>query len=209
MDPKKVDAILSWPEPKKVKDVQSFLGFCNFYRRFIPEYSGKVVPLIRLTRKNIPWNFDSKCKEAFETLKLAFTQAPVLTSFVHGLPLVVETDASDYAIAGILSTYPDNGPDLHPIAFYSRTLSGAELNYDVHNKELLAIYEAFRIWRHYLEGSPNPISIVTDHKNLEYFSTVRLLTRRQAHWSEFLSGFNMVIKFHPGKLGAKRNALTR
>ena len=209
MDPKKVKTILDWPEPKKVKDVQSFLGFCNFYRRFIPEYSDKVIPLVRLTRKNIPWNFDDACKESFQTLKEAFTRAPVLTSFVPGLPLVVETDASDYAIAGILSTYPDNGPDLHPIAFYSRTLSGAELNYDVHDKELLAIYEAFRTWRHYLEGAPETIQVVTDHKNLEYFSTVRLLSRRQARWSEFLSGFNMVIKFRPGKLGAKPDALTR
>ena len=147
MDLKKVRVILEWPEPKKVKDIQSFLGFCNFYRQFIPEYSDKVVPLVHLTRKNVPWNFDDSCKKSFQTLKEAFTHAPILTSFVPGLPLVVETDASDYAIAGILSTYPDNGSELHPIAFFSRTLSGAKLNYDVHDKELLAIYEAFQNWR--------------------------------------------------------------
>jgi hypothetical protein len=144
MDDNKVKTILEWPEPKKIKDIQSFLGFCNFYRRFIPEYSGIVVPLTRLTRKNVPWNFDASCRQAFEKLKSAFTAAPILASFVPGLPLVVETDASDYAIAGILSTYPDDGTDLHPIAFFSRTLSGAELNYDVHDKELLAIFEAFK-----------------------------------------------------------------
>ena len=198
MDPKKVRVILEWPEPKKVKDIQSFLGFCNFYRRFIPKYSDKVVPLVCLTCKNVPWNFNDSCKESFQTLKEAFTRAPILTSFVPGLLLVVETDASDYAIARILSTYPDNGSELHLIAVFSRTLSRAELNYDVHDKELLAIYKAFRNWRHYLEGAPETIQVVTDHKNLKYFSTVHLLSHRQARWSEFLSGFNMVIKFRPG-----------
>src|SRR6266436_6237088 len=95
------------------------------------------------------------------------------------------------------------------MAFHSRTFTGAELNYDVHDKELLAIFEAFQRWRHYLEGTPTPIDVVTDHKNLEYFSTTKLLTCRQARWSEYLSRFNLVIRFRPGKLGAKPDALTR
>lgn len=102
----------------------------------------------------------------------------------------------------------DDG-DVHPVAFHSRTFSGPELNYDVHDKELLAIFEAFKTWRHYLEGAPLPIDVVTDHKNLTYFSTTKMLTRQQARWSEFLSQFNMVICFRPGKLGAKPDALTR
>ena len=122
--------------------------------------------------------------------------------------ITVETDASDYAIAGILSITSDSG-EFHPVAFHSRTLSGAELNYDTHDKELLAIFEAFKTWRHYLEGSATPIDVVTDHKNLEYFSTSKTLTRRQARWSEYLSQFNLVIRFRPGKLGAKPDALTR
>jgi hypothetical protein len=84
MDSDKVKTILDWPEPRKVKDIQSFLGFGNFYRRFIDNYSGIVTPLTRLTRKNVPWNFDSACKSAFETLKRAFTSAPVLTNFTPG-----------------------------------------------------------------------------------------------------------------------------
>jgi RNase H-like domain found in reverse transcriptase len=75
-----------------------------------------------------------------------------------------------------------------------------ELNYDVHDKELLAIFEAFQHWRHYLKGSADPIDVVTDHKNLEYFSTTKLLTRRQARWSKYLSQFNLVIRFRPGRL---------
>ena len=84
-----------------------------------------------------------------------------------------------------------------------------ELNYDVHNKELLAIFEAFKSWHHYLEGTPTPINIITDHKNLKYFSTTKVLTRWQAYWSEFLSQFNLVICFRPGKLGTKPDTLTR
>jgi hypothetical protein len=120
----------------------------------------------------------------------------------------VETDASDYTIAGILSiTCPNK--EICPIAFYSRSLSAPELNYDTHDKELLAIYKAFRTWRHYLEGAPLPINVVTDHKNLVYFSTTKLLTQRQARWLEFLSAFNMAIRFRPGRLGKKPDSLTR
>ena len=120
----------------------------------------------------------------------------------------METDTSDYALAAILSIMTKNS-EIHPVAFHSRTFSAPELNYDVHDKELLAIFEAFKIWRHYLEGSASPINVVTDHKNLEYFSTTKVLTRRQARWSEYLSQFNLVIRFRPRRLGTKPDALTR
>jgi RNase H-like domain found in reverse transcriptase len=89
--------------------------------------------------------------------------------------MVVETDASDYALSAILSLFDDEGV-LHPVTFHSRTFTGAELNYDVHNKELLAIFEAFQHWQHYLEGSGSPRDVITDHKNLEYFATTKLQT---------------------------------
>ena len=204
----KIQTVLDWPEPRKVKDNQSFLGFANFYRRFIQGYSDIVVPLTRLTRKGVPWNFSDDCRKSFLRLKDAFTSAPVLVHWAPDAPITVETDASDYAVAAILSiTCPDN--EIHPVAFHSRTLTGAELNYDTHDKELLAIFEAFTSWRHYLEGSALPIDVVTDHKNLEYFSTTKLLTRRQARWSEFLCQFNLAVRYRPGKLGAKPDALTR
>jgi len=120
----------------------------------------------------------------------------------------VETNASDYALAAILSIVTKDN-EIHPVAFHSQTFSAPELNYDVHDKELLAIFEAFKMWRHYLEGSASPIDVVTDHKNLEYFATTKVLTRRQARWSEYLSQFNLVIRFRPGRLGTKPDALTR
>jgi len=208
MSPDKIQTISDWPEPRKVKDIQSFLGFANFYRRFIFNYSDIVVPLTRLTRKDAPWNFSEDCRRSFNALKHAFTTAPILTHFIPDTPIIVETDASDYAVAGILSITCADG-EIRPVAYYSRTLTAPELNYDTHDKELLAIFEAFRNWRHYLEGSASPIDVVTDHKNLEYFSTSKVLSCRQARWSEFLSQFNLVIRFRPGKLGAKPDALTR
>ena len=185
MDPAKVQTVLDWPEPRKVKDVQAFLGFANFYRQFIHDYSAIMVPLTRLTRKDVTWNFDEKACSAFNTLKSRFTSALILSHFVPGRPIILETDASDYAIAAVLSQEADDG--VHPIAFHSRTLSAPERNYDTHDKELLAIFEAFRVWRHYLEGARTPIDVVTDHKNLEYFSSTRMLTRRQVRWSKYLS----------------------
>src|SRR6266540_7039025 len=114
---------------------------------------------------------------------------------------------SDYTLAAILSIITEDN-QLHPVVFHSRSFSASELNYDVHDKELFAIYEVFHIWRHYLEGSAAPIDVVTDHKNLKYFATTKLLNHRQAWWSKFLSQFNLIIHFHPRKLGTKSNALT-
>ena len=121
MDSAKTQVISDWPVPKNVKEVQSFLGFANFYRRFIANYSDIVVPLTRLTRKDTPFIWSPACQTAFEGLKHAFTTAPVLIHFDPKLPIVVETDGSDYAIAAILSQVTVEDGDLHPVAFHSRT----------------------------------------------------------------------------------------
>ena len=175
MSDDKIKIIQDWLEPKKVKDIQFFLGFANFYYWFIFNYSDIVIPLTCLTWKDIPWKLDSSCQDAFNSLKKAFTSAPILTHWIPDAQLIVETDASDYALATILSIVNEDN-EVHPVAFHSRTFTAVELNYDTHNKELLAIFEAFKIWRHYLEGPAYPIDVVTDHKNLEYFSTTKILT---------------------------------
>jgi len=207
MDQAKVKTIQDWPELWKVRDVQSFLGFANFYRRFIFNYSDIVVPLTWLTRKGIPFQFTNKAREAFNLLKEAFTTAPVLTHWILDWPIIIETDALDYTLATILSIVAEDG-ELHPMAFHSQSFSPMELNYDVHDKELFAIYEAFRIWHHYLEGFTAPIDVITNHKNLEYFAMTKLLNCRQAWWLEYLSQFNLIICFRPGKLSTKPDAPT-
>lgn len=147
MDSEKTKAIRDWPVPRNVRDIQSFLGFANFYRRFIDNYSKITVPLTRLTRKDIPFKWGPPAQEAFEQLKRAFEHTPILAHFDPTAHIVVETDASDYAIGCILSQILPGDNDLHPIAFHSRTMSQAEVNYDIYDKELLAIFAAFEHWR--------------------------------------------------------------
>src|ERR1700726_3469770 len=169
MDTAKVKAIQEWPTPRKVKDIQSFLGFANFYCCFVHGYSDIITLMTRLTQKNTPWLWSDDCQSAFDSLKSAFSSTPILSHFIPGAPLIVETDALDYAVTAILSTVAPDG-EVHPIAFHSRTLGISELNYDTHDKELLTIFEAFSTWRHYLEGLETLVDVVTNHKNLKYFS---------------------------------------
>src|SRR5260221_4021334 len=185
MDPAKVSAIL---------DIQAVLGFTNFYRRFIHDYSQIALPLNHLCKKSTTWHFGAEEAKVFQNLKKVFGSAPVLAHWALDLPMMVEMDVSDCTIAGILSVTTEDG-EIRPVAFYSHTLQSAKQNYDMHDKELLVIYEAFKSWHHYLEGLAKTIDMVMDHKNLEYFTTTKKLTRWQARWSEFLSQFNLSIHF--------------
>ena len=123
-------------------------------------------------------------------------------------PIVVETDASDYAVAAILSQISPTDGNLHPLAFYSCGMAPAELNYKIYNKELLAIFDAFWQWQNYLKGSTHVVLVLSDHKNLEYFTTTKQLMHRQVRWSEYLSGYNYLICYRTSCLGTKPDALT-
>src|SRR5882672_3944040 len=176
METAKTNAVSIWPTPTNLKAVQAFLGFANFYRQFIVGFSDIIIPLICLTHKDTPFSWGAYHTKAFGTLKHAFTMEPILAHFNPDNPIVVETDASNYAIAAIISQIsPDDG-DIHPIVFYSCSMQPAELNYEIYDKELLAIFEAFRKWRNYLEGSEHVVLVLSDHKNLEYFATTKQLT---------------------------------
>lgn len=211
MDPKKIKTITNWPVPSSTHDVQVFLGFANFYRRFITNYSKIALPLSKLLRKeNAGKNFEwtPQAQHSFETLRNSFTSDNILQHFDPSLPITLETDASDFAVGAVLSqTFPDNLR--HPIAFFSKKMDPAQCNYEIHDKELLAIVLAFKNWRHYLEGSAHDVQVLTDHRSLEYFKTSKQLNRRQARWSEFLADFNFTITYRPGTLGGQPDALTR
>ncbi|KAG5729761.1 hypothetical protein E4T56_gene910 [Termitomyces sp. T112] len=166
-------------------------------------------PSPRNVKEDTPWDWDRKCQSIFLLLKKAFTSALVLCHFDPSLPIVLECDASDYAIAGILSQLDSGGKDLRPVAFYTQSMIPAELNYNIYNKELLAIIEAFCQWQAYLKGSPHHIQVYSNHNNLQYSTTTKQLSHRQARWSETLSEYNFTIHYHPGQLGAKPDALTR
>ena len=206
MDPEKVRAIADWPIPTTVKEVQGFLGFVNFNRTFIKSYSSIAEPLTRLTKKDEPFNWTIRQEEAFNELKLACCQEPVLKLFDPQKPVRLETDASDLAIGACLSQEYDG--KWHPVAFYSRKMSLAEQNYDIHDKELLAIVSAFGHWRTYLEGAPKT-DVYTDHKNLLYFTTTKELNRRQTRWSEKLGQYKFQIHYTPGKDNGRADALSR
>ena len=124
-------------------------------------YSDIVIPLTRLMQKDSPWLWSTPCEDAFQLLKTAFTTAPILHHFDPSLPPVVETNASDYTIAGVLSLCAEDG-EIYPVTFYSRMLTSAELNYDTHDKELLAVFEVFKTWCHYLESPHHTIDVITD-----------------------------------------------
>jgi len=157
--------------------------------------------------KYVPFVWGPEQQAAFDLLKIAFTLAPILCHFDYNREIIVATDASDYVLAGILSQYDDEGI-FHPVAFYSKKHSPAECNHGIYNKELLAIVRAFEEWRPHLEGYCHPMRVLSDHKNLEYFMITKLLNRRQARWSEFLSRFDFRITYRPGKAGKKPDALT-
>jgi hypothetical protein len=208
MDPAKIKTIVEWQPPKNVTDVKSFTGFAGFYRRWIKNFSRVLAPITALEKKNVPFHWTPACQSAFDQLKEAFTTEPVLRHFDWDKPAILETDASDYVCAGVLSQYNDEGV-LHPVAFYSKKMTPAECNYEIYDKELLAIVYCLEEWSAELEMSQEVVKILCDHRNLEYFMSTKKLNRRQARWSEFLSRFNFNIVYRPGKQSVKPDSLTR
>jgi ribonuclease HI len=138
----------------------------------------------------------------------AVTTAPALRHFDHEWEVIIETDASDYVSAGVLSQW-DNEGVLHPVAYYSKKHLPAECNYDIYDKELMAIIKALEDWRPECEGAAYPLQLITDHKNLEYCMAKKLVKRRQARWSEFVTRLDYEIPYRPGKSNGQADALTR
>ena len=236
MDPEKVSAVLNWEVPKTIQDVQCFLAFANFYMRFIEGHSRICTPLFNLLKtvdkdketstvttkpdrpakkvtNKAPIQWTPCCQQVFDELKSRFCSAPILKHFDPTLETVLETDASDYVVSGILSqrhpdpTKPESHGTLHPVASLSEIMSPAECNYGIGDKELLAILACLNKWHMYLHGVQ--FLIYTDHHNLQNFGTKALLNRRQARWAGLLAQYEFQIQFRPGKANGKADALTR
>jgi hypothetical protein len=208
VDPEKVAAVVNWKAPQNVRGIQSFLGFCNFYRRFIQDYGKIAKPLVHLTKTDVPFVFGLDCWDAFEELKARLTSAPILRHYNPESECMIETDASDGVIAGILSQLHLDG-QWYPVAYFSKTMAPAECNYEIHDKEMLAIAKSLAEWRPELHGSAARVKIYTDHKALEYFMTTKQLNSRQARWAEALAEYHFVIMYRSGKQNGKADALTR
>jgi len=208
MDPTKLKGIRDWPVPKTVKQVRSFLGFGNFYRRFIRRYSDIVKPLNTLLQKNKGFIWNEEVQKSFETLKQKFTEEPVLMMPDTSKPFQIESDASKYASGAVLTQLDNNG-SRHPCVFISKTFNEAEQNNKIYNQEPLAIIRSLQEWRHYIQGSPFETIVLSDHKNLTYFRSAQKLNRRQARWSPYLSEFNIKLIHTPGTKMVQSDSLSR
>jgi hypothetical protein len=210
-DPEKAKAIVDWPRPASVKEVQQLLGLWNFYRRFIPGYAAIVAPITDLLKgksKEIRW-LEAQAA-AFVKITVLFTsgKTPILRHYDPSRPALVETDASDFAIAGILSQKFEDGK-LHPVDFISRKLSQPELNYDVFDKQMLAIVFSLRKWSYFLQGAEHKTIVYSDHQNLTYFKTAVSLNRRQARWAEELQSYTFDLFYRKGSANQKADTLSR
>ena len=307
MEAEQIEVIRKWPEPKSVRDIQVFLGFANFYRRFIQGFSRIAAPLTSMLKTtnepapsrndgsrsassrnddsrpasgrndgdgevdgfggdgvehakksgkskgqkssksgnsegkklakskkpsksgNLP-NFNAKeagpsfltpkARSAFNRLRLAFTEALILRHFDPECHIWIETDALGYAIGGVLSqlasgTSPDGivtKTDLgqwHLVAFFSRKMIPAETRYETHDGELLAIVEAFKTWRHYLEGCKHEVLVFTNHNIFRRFMDTKSLSSRQVRWAQELSRYHFQIDYRQGKANTAADALSR
>ncbi|KAH9274711.1 hypothetical protein BASA83_002909 [Batrachochytrium salamandrivorans] len=154
MDPSKISAVQDWPAPKKVRELQVFLGFTNFYRALVSGYSDITCHLTKLLKKDVPFSWGPEQEASFKKLKDAFARPGFLAHPNDEQPFILETDASDFAISGVLHQH-DQTNTLRPVAFYARQMNNAERNYDIYDKELLAMVESFKHWRHLLQGKLN------------------------------------------------------
>src|SRR4051794_25451824 len=201
VDPKKIESIQSWPAPRNLHELRSFLGLTNYYRRFIDGYAKQITALNRLLRKDQEYIWTEDYDQAMKFLQDKMSNAPILIPADPTKPFEVTADASDFAVGTVLSQ------DGKPVAFESRQMSPAEKNYAVHEKELLAIVHALKVWRHYLEGQE--FAVVTDHQSLWYLQTQDKLNRRQARWVELLQAYHFKILYKPGKTNVVADALSR
>jgi hypothetical protein len=208
MDPAKIKGIANWPTPMMVKQVRSFLGFCNFYRPFIYHFSHVARPLNELTRKETLWTWEDQHQKAFEELRNRVTLEPVLAQPQLDQQFEIEVDASGFTFRVVLI---QKGKDnkKHPVAYYSATALEAERNYDIYDLELLAIVKACRHWRPYLAGSPHKVIVHTDHANLQYWHQPHKISRRIAREVLELSEFDIELHHIPGKSNGRADTLSR
>ena len=208
MDPEKIKSIVNFGRPSNVKELRSFLGLSNYYRKFLPRYSEVSKPLTDLTKKRNEFNWNDLAEEAFGKIKDLISGDLMLRHPVLDKPFIIQTDASDYAVAGVL-LQKDGNDELLPLEFYSRKLNDSEFNYSIHDKELLAIKESLQEWRHYVLYAKDPVHVYCDHKNLLYFKDNRLTKPRHARWHEILMQFNFILIQIKGEENVLADALSR
>lgn len=208
-DPEKVEAILNYPTPTCRKDLKRFLGTATWYRRFVPNFSTIAGPLNKLTsnkKGTPPFKWTPEADVSFLKLKECLVSAPVLTCPDYDQPFEVHTDASNYGVGAML-TQTREGKE-HPIAYMSRSLTSAERNYSITERETLAVIAALEHWRCYLENGKT-FTVYTDHSALKWFLSINNPTGRLARWGVRLSSFDFDIKHRRGVDNVIPDALSR
>ena len=200
VDPKKVEAVMSWERLKSVFEIRSFLGLARYYKRFIEDFSRLAAPMTRLTWKKVKFDWDDRCEEASQELKSRLTKAPILIVQNRGQGYTVYYDASS---AGLGCVLMQSG---RVVAYSSRQLKNHEQNYPTHDLELAAVVFASKFWRHYLYGEE--FEVYSDHKSLKYIFTQRDLNMRQRKWMKFLEDYDFTLHYHPGKANVVADALS-
>ena len=191
VDPVKIQVVKEWPVPQNVTHVRQFVGLANYFRKFVMSFSEMAKPLTDLTRAGTEWKWKEEQQQAFDRIKDALTQAPTLAMPDTQLPYTVICDASNFGIGAVLLQ------EEHPIAFMSRLLDPAQMNWSVTDRELLAVIEALKLWRCYL--GDRAFTVVTDHNPLTFFATKKDLHGRQARWAEHLAMFDFAWEYRPGR----------
>ena len=205
-DPTKVNKVATWPTPTCRRDVQQFLGLCNYYRRFIKNFADIARPLHRLTEKTATFMWSENCQSAFEDLRKKLTDAPVLAFPDYSRPFLLDTDASDTGIGAVLSQILADGQE-HVIAYASRTLSKPEQRYCTTRKELLSAVVFTKHFRPYLLG--RHFTLRTDHGSLQWLYNFKEPEGQLARWLEQLQEYNFTIVHRQGKKHVNADALSR
>lgn len=205
VDPEKVQAIVNFPRPTKVKGVRQFLGMASWYRRFIKDFAALVAPLNALLKKNVKWTWSAEAEQSFCSLKQCLVCAPVLSCPHFDKPFILQTDASEHGIGCVLSQDLDDGE--HVIAYGSRSLSRTERNYSVTEKECLAVLWAVERYRPYLEGSQ--FKVITDHHSLLWLHNLRDPIGRLARWAVRLQQYDFTVQHRKGSAHVVPDALSR
>ena len=204
-DPDKVKAVKEWPRPSCVKDIRSFIGFCSYYRRFIPNFASVAKPLIRLTEKKVNFVWTDDHENAWLRLRELMSEAPVLAYPDKDATFILDTDASDYGIGAVLSQ-TINGVE-RVIAYGSRVLSRAERRYCITRRELLAVIHFSKLYKHYLIGKP--FIIRTDHAALKWLKSFKQPEGQVARWLEELAVFDFTIEHRMGRKHCNADGLSR